>query len=143
MTADKERDHDYQPPPGFEAITMPPGFNKALEPVYSKRSDKQIEFGFIVTPGHCNSSGRCHGGALMTFADVALGASVSVSLGQFASTPTINLSMDFVSAAEIGDWIVADCRVLRTTRSMGFADAVILAGDRLVARASGIFKLPS
>ncbi len=64
------------------AAKVPADFNKLklrtnpfidpLGPLYGKREDNSIVLGMVVEPHHCNPGGTCHGGMLMTLADMLL-----------------------------------------------------------------------
>jgi acyl-coenzyme A thioesterase PaaI-like protein len=54
---------------------------------------------------------------------------------------TSSLTIDFVAAADEGDWIEATAEAIRVGRRLGFARALIRSGDRIVAQASGVFAV--
>jgi acyl-coenzyme A thioesterase PaaI-like protein len=97
-------------------------------------------FGLRVERHHCNAVDVVHGGMLATFADTALAQGL-LSLGDIAfNTPTINLSVDFLSGAVLGEWLESRVTIDHRTRRMAFASAVILAGTRAVLRVTSLFK---
>jgi uncharacterized protein (TIGR00369 family) len=97
-------------------------------------------FGFVAAEKHANHIGIVHGGMLMTFADQAMGMT-----GRRATDDkphaTIELNMQFVGAVQIGDFVEAHCEIVRMTRSLLFIESKLKVGQRLVAAASGIWKI--
>lgn len=93
--------------------------------------------------------GIVHGGAIMTFADIALGCGVGHALRNGGEVHdlegslfvTVQLQVQFVAAGSVGGLIIARPEVVRKTRSMVFMRGLILSGDTTVASADGIFKL--
>ena len=97
-------------------------------------------FGVRIEPHHCNFAGICHGGMLATVLDIALGRSMA-ALIEGAHAPTVTLTIDFMRAAMLGDWLESRVRILRRTRSMVFCDAVLTGPGGTVARGNAVFKL--
>ncbi|HQD84204.1 MAG TPA: PaaI family thioesterase [Quisquiliibacterium sp.] len=59
-----------------------------------------------------------------------------------AGSVTVNLNVDFVGSARIGDWLEFRPRVLKRARTLAFVDCVVVTGDdQLVARANATFRL--
>jgi len=54
---------------------------------------------------------------------------------------TIQLDMHFIDAVRIGEFVEAHCRVVRRTRSVVFMSADLMVGTRLIATASGMWKV--
>jgi uncharacterized protein (TIGR00369 family) len=129
-------------PAGFVQLPQGLGFTDNLQPCYRKVEGDQVSFGFVVASQHSNIMGICHGGALVTLADVAAATGVNVARGQRAGSPTINLSMDFISAARMGQWIQADIQQVTVKRRFGFSSGTIFSSDGVVARFNGTFYLP-
>jgi acyl-coenzyme A thioesterase PaaI-like protein len=72
-----------------------------------------------------------------------MGLSCGSSLPSVQGLVTVSLTVDYVGAAKIGQWMLIEPRVLRTGRSMGFADALVTADGTVVARASATFRVLS
>lgn len=118
------------------------GLIAMLGPLYRLEREGSLTLGMRIDERHCNPMGVCHGGTLMTFADVCLGSTV-IHLQKLESpiVPTINLSMDFLAGAPIGVWIEGRGRLLRATRNLAFLDGLITAGGKPVARVNATFKI--
>jgi acyl-coenzyme A thioesterase PaaI-like protein len=54
---------------------------------------------------------------------------------------TIELNMQFMGSVEVGDFVEAHCDVVRMTRSVLFIEGKLKVGARIVAAASGIWKI--
>jgi acyl-coenzyme A thioesterase PaaI-like protein len=76
---------------------------------------------------------------LMSFMDVAMGhAARSASGGAVLST--ISLNCDFLAPARLGERVEAHVRILRRARSVVFLSGELVAGDRVLMAATGIWK---
>ena len=81
-----------------------------------------------------------HGGVLMSFADQAMGMTGRRLTGDKPHA-TIEMNMKFIAGVKIGDFVEAHCEVVRETRSVLFIESKLKVGDRIVASASGIWKI--
>ena len=131
-------------PEGFEPLEIGFGFTDNLKPLYRKvdRAAKTLDFGMVVCAHHSNTMGICHGGALMTLADIAAATGANMVRGIVAGAPTINLSMDFVAAAKQGEWIETRLEGVELKRLFGFARGVVLGPRGVVARFNATFYFP-
>jgi len=96
--------------------------------------------GLRVRPQNCSFAGVCHGGIIASALDIALGHCAQLS-SRVAHTPTISLNVDFLSAAKEGEWLESRVRIIRKTRRLLFADALLVGPSGAVARAAGVFKI--
>ena len=101
-----------------------------------------VRFGMEVTDRHCNRLGFCHGGMLATFMDLALGYCAATAAGHTWGGPTVDLKIDFLRAAERGEWIESRVTTEHHSRSLMFVRGSILAGSGIVAVGTAIFKQP-
>jgi uncharacterized protein (TIGR00369 family) len=131
------------PQPGFKPIRLLPqgSFSDVNGPLWRRIEDGKLTVGFRVEARHCNPMGNCHGGMMMTFADMLLGigSNFAERLGRFL--PTVNMTSDFLAPAPLGSWVEGRAEVLRVTRNLVFAQAVITADGVPAMRVSGIMKL--
>lgn len=132
---------DKQPPPGFEEMPEGLGFTDVLRPVYRRAGDIPA-IGMFVQPAHTNLINICHGGVLMTLADVGAAWAINSRRGEVRPAPTLSLGFDFINAAREGDWLQAAADRVTVKRRVGFSSGVITCGDRLICRFSGTFFLP-
>lgn len=141
------QDSEYDLPPpdaGWQKLGKSP-FTDLSGPFFSTSqnlgSDEPIRIGFRVAPKHCNGIEICHGGMMATFLDMALGLAVRAGVKNIGPSPTMNMTVDFLSAAVVGDWIESRSRLVHTTYKSAFIDTVALGPKGPVARANGIFRL--
>jgi acyl-coenzyme A thioesterase PaaI-like protein len=93
---------------------------------------------------HSNLGDKVHGGALLGFIDVALFAtSRSAGLIEAATSVTLDLSTQFIGAADIGQPLDCVSEVLRTTRRLIFIRGLVEQGEAVVASYSGTIRKPT
>jgi uncharacterized protein (TIGR00369 family) len=131
-----------QAPAGFNPLPAGLGFTDVLRPVYRREQEDQVSLGMYVQLAHCNMIGICHGGALMTLADIAAASAINFAREKIGAAPTLNLSFDFINAAREGDWLHTTTEQVTLKRSFGFASGVIHCDERLICRYSGSFYQP-
>ena len=122
---------------GWEAVDDP-GFIGLVGPIVRRTRGDHDEYGFAAEPKHANLNEVVQGGMLMTFADRALGRTAWQAAGRRVAT--IQFDMQFVSAARIGEFIETRPEVVRRTSALVFMRGTLLAGPRIVATASGVWK---
>jgi uncharacterized protein (TIGR00369 family) len=116
------------------------GFHSQIGPVRFARSGEATwQAALALDARHMNRGGVCHGGVLLTLADIAMGAA-SFAAGGERPCATIQLDSQFVAAAKEGQTLVAFARQLRAVRELSFMECEVHAGCRLVLSASGIWK---
>ena len=129
------------PPQGFAPHFRKSPVTDPWEPLFSRRVDGTVQIGITLRDAHCNSRGLLHGGVIAALADNAMGSSCGAALPSLEGLVTVSLSVDYVGAAKIGQWLQVEPRVLKTDKSMGFADALITADGAVIARASATFRV--
>lgn len=129
-------------PEGFEPLPTGLGFSDKLQPSYRRITEEAASIGLRVEKHHCNLMGFCHGGVLMTLADIAAATGVNHARGDFGGNPTINLAVDFVAPAQLGQWLQSDVQHVALKRRFAFASGVLVSRDGVVARFNGTFYLP-
>src|SRR5262249_29788366 len=90
-------------------------------------------------PKHHTRRGVVHGGMLMTFADRAMGRACRYA-NAHKPQATVQLDVHFIDAVKIGEFVEANCRVVRRTHTLMFASAELAVGTRVVATANGVWK---
>lgn len=86
-------------------------------------------------------TGTVHGGSLTTLMDTACGTAVFSSLPGFELCPTLDLRMDYMTAAEPGQNLLAEARVVRITPNVVFTECQVMQesnGD-LIAKCAAAF----
>ncbi|MCE7798555.1 PaaI family thioesterase [Sphingobium sufflavum] len=126
---------------GWQNYPAPHGFSATVAPFWFRVVDDVLSLGLLVEKRHCNEHlGTTHGGALMTFADVAGGFAVSRALGH-SRCATIQLQTHFTAASREGDFIQCEPQIVRQTRDVLFVRGLIHAGERVAVGFDGIWKV--
>ncbi len=133
-------DTEFEPvPEGFELMPEGLGFVDGMKPLYRRYRNNTVDFGIQVGPQHCNSLGICHGGVIMTLADLAAASGATLASERRVSAPTVNLNVDFISAGRLGQWLQTRLEGVSARRRFGFAHGLLMHGERVVARFNGNF----
>jgi uncharacterized protein (TIGR00369 family) len=128
-------------PAGFEPHFRKSPFTDPWEPLYSKRTNEAVSMGLWLAKPHTNARGLIHGGLIASLADNAMGYSCAQATGWTTSFVTVSLAVDFVGSAQIGQWLVVECEVIKTGKTICFAQCLINADDAVIARANGTFRV--
>ncbi len=133
-----------QIPPGFEPHFRKSPLTDPWEPLYSKTTDSAVALGFVASEQHTNSRGFVHGGLLSALADNAMGLSCAIQHDAVGGLVTVNLNVDFLGTAQLGQWIEINSPFTKTGRTLDFAQAFVTADAVVCARANATFRvLPS
>lgn len=127
-------------PAGFAPHFRKSGLTDPWEPLFSRNTGDAIFLGLRAATAHANSRGFVHGALITALADNAMGLSCTLSLKGTTGLVTVGLSVDFISTAQLGQWIEIRPQVLKTGRSLSFCTATIHADETLCARANATFK---
>jgi len=130
-------------PEGFEPHFRKSPFTEPWEPLYSKRTDNAVIIGLRLAKPHTNGRGLIHGGLIAALSDNALGYSCAQQMGWTSSLVTIGLAVDFVDTAQVGQWLAVETDVIKTGRTICFAQSLIKADDVVIARANATFRVVS
>jgi uncharacterized protein (TIGR00369 family) len=96
--------------------------------------------GFRIEKKNCNMLGTAHGGLIAALMDISMGRN-AWSVAE-RPAPTISINVDFVRAAQVGEWLESRCRVVRKARRFVFCDGLLLGDKGVIARGSGVFAIP-
>ncbi len=116
------------------------GFGELIGPLWKRIDNGQVRFGFVVVQKHLNRAGNLHGGMLMTFADQAMAMTGRDATGGKRHA-TMELGIQFIGAAHLGEFVEAVPEVVRVTRSVVFLQVRMYVADRIVVSANGIWKI--
>jgi acyl-coenzyme A thioesterase 13 len=108
-------------------------------PVYARGKGLELVLGLRCERKHCNTRGTVHGGILATLADIALGYSLSSSTEPPTAAVTASLSLDFIGAANEGDWLETRVDFHKLGKRLAFANCFIERNTETIARASAVF----
>ena len=125
----------------FEQISTKPGFMKHNGGILFRNiSETEYEFKTTINENHLNAIGITHGGFICSLIDAGAGTAAHRCAGQ---TPCVTVSLDlkFIATTKIGDEIVGFTKILKKTESMVFLICHLKSKDKIIASASGIWKI--
>src|SRR5262245_54576869 len=130
-------------PEGFEPLFRKSPLTEPWEPLYARRTDRAVIIGLRLAKPHTNGRGLIHGGLIAALSDNAMGYSCAQATGWDTgkSLVTINLAVDFVGTAKVGQWLSIESEVIKTGSTICFAQSLIKADDAVIARANGTFRV--
>ena len=126
-------------PEGFKPIPRLSPFNALVGPLYERRTGDALAIGLRIEAKHTNSRGICHGGALATLADLALGYAMLGAVPGKSGFVTAHLAVDYAGSAKVGDWIESEVEIQRVGTRLAFANCYLVANGQRIVRASAIF----
>ena len=127
-------------PAGWRAAEQFDPFEAHLGPYFERMIDGAREFAFIVDDRHTNRQGVTHGGALLTFADAALGYALWDATDR-APCVTVSQQSQFVASAVDGDLVTCKPELVRKTREIVFIRGDFRVGERIVFTASAVWRI--
>ena len=129
-------------PSGFERHTRSSPLTEPWEPIFAKRTDSAVILGLRLAKPHTNSRGMVHGGLIAALADNAMGLSCGVKIDDGKTRlVTVSLAIDYIGTAQIGQWLTIETDVVKTGRTLCFAQCLVKADGETVARGNGTFKV--
>ena len=125
----------------FEQISLKPGFMKHNGGLLFRTiSENEYEFKTTIKENHLNAAGITHGGFIATFVDAGAGTAAHRSSDQNLCV-TISLELKFISAVKLGQELVGKTKIQKKTRSMVFLTCELAVANKIVATASGVWKI--
>ena len=131
----------HAPPAGFDRHFRQSPLTDPWEPLYSRRSAEGVAIGLLAAAAHTNSRGFVHGGLISALADNAMGLSCGHRLGDGARLVTVNLTLDFLASAQVGQWLEFDTIFVKPGGTLCFAQAFVTADGAPCARAHATFRV--
>ena len=89
---------------------------------------------------HSNLGNMVHGGAILTFVDMAFFAGGRLAGAQVMRAVTLDCSVRFLSPGKIGVPLDAEVELLRETKRLAFFAGRVVQGEELVASFSGALR---
>jgi uncharacterized protein (TIGR00369 family) len=125
----------------FEQISLKPGFMKHNGGIMLKTiSENEYQFKATITENHLNAAGITHGGFIAAFVDAGAGTAAHRSAGNNPCV-TISLDLKFISAVKLGQELVGNTKIQKKTKTMIFLTSELMVENRIVATASGVWKI--
>ncbi len=137
--------------PGWMAWTLRPQdehrFNLQFQPLLAKKeASGEAIVRFFPNESHSNIANNLHGGALLSFLDIAMFAgSRALGLLVAAAAVTADIQVQFVSGGRIDRAVDAKIELVRETRSLIFLRGTVVqaddtGGNTIIASFTGLLK---
>eukprot|EP01137_Pigoraptor_chileana_P020864 Opistho-2@83781 len=105
----------------FTALTEGRGFDRVLRGVnITEAAEGRCVCEFVVGEDHVNRGGTLHGGLTATLVDIVSTIAIATT-GSGAPGVSTGMNITYISAANEGDKIEVDAKVLRAGRTLAFA----------------------
>jgi acyl-coenzyme A thioesterase PaaI-like protein len=115
-------------------------FSAAIGPTWRKGEAGRRSVALLAHQGIVNDYGMVvHGGALMTFADIAMGVGAADAL-EGKPLVTAQLQYQFAGGVTMGQLITCEPELVRRTSQLVFVRGLIKADGETVGSTEGIFK---
>ena len=125
----------------FEQISLKPGFmqhNGGL--LFKDVSENEYHFKTTITKNHLNAAGITHGGFIAAVVDAGAGTAAHRAAN---SSPcvTISLELKFISPVKLDQELMGLVKIQKKTKSMVFLTCELKSLEKIVATASGVWKI--
>ncbi len=125
----------------FIQISTKPGYMKHNGGLlFKKLSKKEYQFKTKINKKHLNMAGITHGGYIASIIDAGAGTGAHKSTN---GRPCVTISLDikFIGSTGLGDEIFGFTKIQKVTNSMVFLICHLECKGKLIASASGIWKI--
>ncbi len=125
----------------FKQISTSNGFMKHNGGILFRTiSENKYEFKTKINENHLNNAKIAHGGFIAALIDAGVGTSAYRTSGKNTCV-TISLELKFISQAKLGQELIGLAKVQKKTKSLIFLTCELRANDKIIATASGIWKI--
>ena len=125
----------------FEQISLKPGFMKHNGGLLFKTiSQSEYQFKTAIKENHLNAAGIAHGGFIAAVVDAGAGTAVHRCADQHHCV-TVSLELKFISTIKLGQELIGTTKIQKKTKSMIFLTCELKVLDKIVATASGVWKI--
>ena len=125
----------------FEQISLKPGFMKHNGGLLFKTiSESEYIFKATINENHLNAAGIAHGGFIAAIVDAGAGTAAHRSADNNPCV-TISLELKFISAVQLGQELIGKTKIQKKTKSLVFLTCELLTENKIVATASGVWKI--
>jgi uncharacterized protein (TIGR00369 family) len=132
-------------PEGFELFTRPSPLLDPWRPIYARADADRLLLGLHLREAHTNSRATAHGGLIAALADQAMGMSCGVKLRasgvNITNLWTVSLSIDYLGAAQVGQWLVFDTIFAHVGKTLCHAECDVAADGVTIARGRASFRV--
>ncbi len=127
----------------FEQLSTKSGFMKHNGGIlFRELSKKEYEFKTKINKNHLNAAGITHGGYIASIIDAGAGTGAHRSSGNQPCV-TISLDINFIHSTKLDDEIIGFVKIQKKTKSMIFLICHLESKGKMIATASGIWKILS
>ena len=125
----------------FEQISKVSGFMKHNGGLlFRDLSETEFEFKSTIQKIHLNRRDITHGGFISAVVDAGAGTAAHRAAGNNPCV-TISLDLKFIFAVKLGQELIGITKIQKKTKSMIFLTCELKTSDKIVATASGIWKI--
>jgi len=125
----------------FKQISLKAGFMKHNGGLLFRAiSENEYEFKTTIKESHLNAAGITHGGFISAFVDAGAGTAAHRSADNSLCV-TISLELKFISPVKLGQELFGKTKIQKKTKSMVFLTCELTADNKIVATASGVWKI--
>ena len=125
----------------FKQISLKPGFMKHNGGLLFKTiSESEYEFKTTINENHLNAAGITHGGFIASVVDAGAGTAAHRAADQNPCV-TISLELKFISPVKLGQELFGKTKIQKKTKSMVFLTCELNVENKIVATASGVWKI--
>ena len=125
----------------FEQISLQSGFMKHNGGILFKTlSENEYQFKATIKKNHLNAAGITHGGFIATLVDAGVGTAAH-RVADNRPCVTISLELKFISVVKLGQELIGNTKIQKKTKSMVFLTCELTATGKIVATASGVWKI--
>ena len=125
----------------FKQISITSGFMKHNGGILFRTiSENKYEFKTKIKENHLNTAKITHGGFIAALVDSGVGTAAHRSAND-GPCVTISLELKFIASVKLGQELIGLVKVQRKTKSLVFLTCELSADNKIVATASGIWKI--
>ena len=125
----------------FKQISTTSGFMKHNGGIFFRTiSENEYEFKTTIKENHLNAANITHGGFIAALVDAGAGTAAHRVADQNPCV-TISLELKFISTINLGQELVGKTKIQKKTKSMVFLTCELTAANKIVATASGVWKI--
>tara|TARA_B100001250_G_C19347723_1_gene591953 strand:- start:191 stop:613 length:423 start_codon:yes stop_codon:yes gene_type:complete len=125
----------------YRQLSTKPGFLKNNGGLFFRKINKnKFEFKTKVKKIHLNRAKIAHGGYICSIIDAGSGTAAH-SFANEKPCVTISLDVKFISPTKFNDEIIGTVFINKKTKSLVFINCVLKSKNKIVATASGIWKI--
>jgi len=128
-------------PKNFEQLSIKPGYikhNGGL--LFREISKKEYEFKTTIKENHLNAAGITHGGYIASIIDSGAGTGAHRVANNLPCV-TISLDINFIGTSKLGDEVIGFAKIQKKTKSLVFLICHLECNGKMIASASGIWKI--